>query len=604
MPSTFFGLDIASSGLNAFQAAVNTTANNISNVRTEGYTRQVANRESSEAIRVFAKYGTTGSGVTTTSITQVRDAYYDVKYWNNNSSLGLYEKKLYYLNQIEDYFIDDDSSKGFTTILNTMYNNLETLSDAAGDKDKRTTFIGSCQDLASYFKSVATGLERIQTDANLEVKSTVDNINALAEKISLVNHQINIIEMQGGHANELRDQRALLVDELSGIVPVEVKEVQVMNTNDEHYTGATEYTVKINGQTLVSTREYRQLECIPRENRVNQSDVDGLYDIVWKDTGNDFNVGSKYMEGSLKALIDVRDGNNEENFSGTVAELSGTTMVVKYPSQNTMNKMTIAEQGTLTINNRDFNFTGWEVTFDADGSAVYTFSLAEPAGDGAAQLIGHDVEVGKAIDFMGVPYYQAQMNEFLRAFSTEFNEIQMSGVDLNGDPMGAFFVPRNLVTGEQTEIEQTGNYTTITSSQSSYYKITAMTMEVNDVCMKDSAIFSTTADVINGVDGYELIDKMLALKDSKQLYRGSSASGFLQCMISDISVDTQETELFCSNHQNIGNTITNQRLSVSGVDEDEEALDLVKFQNAYNLAAKMISTMSEMYEQLILNTAI
>ncbi len=61
---------------------------------------------------------------------------------------------------------------------------------------------------------------------------------------------------------------------------------------------------------------------------------------------------------------------------------------------------------------------------------------------------------------------------------------------------------------------------------------------------------------------------------------------------------------FMRTTKNISHTITNQRLSISGVDEDDEALDLVKFQNAYNLASKMISTMAEMYDQLILNTAV
>ena len=237
MPSTFYGLTIAGSGLNSFQTAVNTTANNIANVQTEGYTRQVANRKQAESLRVYARYGTTGSGVTTTSITQIRDAYYDVKYWENNSSLGLYEKKLYYMNQIEEYFKDDDSSKGFTTILNSMFNNLESLAGAPGDLDRRKTFISSCQDFATYFNSVSIGLNQIQTDANLEVKSTVDNINAIAQKIALLNNQINVIEMQGGHANELRDERALLIDELSNIVPTETQETEVMNTNDEYYTG-------------------------------------------------------------------------------------------------------------------------------------------------------------------------------------------------------------------------------------------------------------------------------------------------------------------------------------------------------------------------------
>ena len=133
MPSTFFGLTIASSGLSAYQASLNTTANNVSNVRTEGYTRQVANLQASEALRVSAKYGTQGSGVTVTSIKQVRSEYYDVKYWENQASLGLFETKLNYLQQIENYYIDDDTAKGFSTILNNMFNALDTMKNNAGD---------------------------------------------------------------------------------------------------------------------------------------------------------------------------------------------------------------------------------------------------------------------------------------------------------------------------------------------------------------------------------------------------------------------------------------------------------------------------------------
>ena len=96
MASTFFGLTIASSGLNAYQVALNTTANNIANVRTEGYSRQQATREASPAIRSYTRYGSMGTGVTTTQIKQIRNQYYDTKYWYNQSYTGLYEKRLDY----------------------------------------------------------------------------------------------------------------------------------------------------------------------------------------------------------------------------------------------------------------------------------------------------------------------------------------------------------------------------------------------------------------------------------------------------------------------------------------------------------------------------
>lgn len=84
MPSQFFGLNIAASALNAFQASVNTAANNVSNVQTKGYSKQVTNKEAGEGMACHAKYGTTGTGVNAVSVTQLRDSYYDTKYWNNN----------------------------------------------------------------------------------------------------------------------------------------------------------------------------------------------------------------------------------------------------------------------------------------------------------------------------------------------------------------------------------------------------------------------------------------------------------------------------------------------------------------------------------------
>ena len=89
MPSTFFGLNIASSGLSAYQVALNTTANNIANVQTTGYSRQQSNRVASDALLVHQQYGAVGTGVTTVSVKQIRNQYYDTKYWYNQSSVRM-----------------------------------------------------------------------------------------------------------------------------------------------------------------------------------------------------------------------------------------------------------------------------------------------------------------------------------------------------------------------------------------------------------------------------------------------------------------------------------------------------------------------------------
>lgn len=608
MPSQFFGLTIASSGLSAYQAALNTTANNISNEQTKGYSRQAANLSASDALRVNAKYGSMGSGVTVNSIKQIRSEYYDTKYWQNQASLGLYETKLGYLEQIENYFIDDDTEKGFSTILNKMFNSLDTLTHPAGDTNVRQQFISDAQSFMTYFNSVATGLGQIQDSVNEEIKSTVENINAIGKKISLLNKQINVIEVQGGYANELRDQRALLIDELSSIVPTEVSEVPVTNSkHPDMQTGANYYTVKINGQKFVDTYEYSELTCVARKNTINQSDREGMYEIVWADTGNGFKAGSDSSSGSLKALFDIRDGNNSENFRGSIKGVTASTITISNPSITNVNAMTMPAEGVLTIDGKNYNYTDFTFTTDADGNVKeYTFTLENQlSSDQQAKLDGKQASIGESIDAMGVPYYLAQMNEFLRNFAGSFNDIMNSAdaKDLNGNSTDyfSFFTGTHTKTGEEYVLSNAAGVYSAKASNS-YYQLTCGNACVSNIAVKDPTTIATTTT--NAADAYDLVEKMLKLKSDTELYRGGGADDFLECMYSDISVDSQKSKIFQKNYSNISNAIDKQRMSVSGVDKDEEAIDLVKFQNAYNLSSKMVSVLAEIYDKLINETGV
>ena len=608
MPSQFFGLTIASSGLSAYQAALNTTANNISNEQTKGYSRQAANLSASDALRVNAKYGSMGSGVTVNSIKQIRSEYYDTKYWQNQASLGLYETKLGYLEQIENYFIDDDTEKGFPTILTKMFNSLDTLTHPAGDTNVRQQFISDAQSFMTYFNSVATGLGQIQDSVNEEIKSTVENINAIGKKISLLNKQINVIEVQGGYANELRDQRALLIDELSSIVPTEVSEVPVTNSkHPDMQTGANYYTVKINGQKFVDTYEYSELTCVARKNTINQSDREGMYEIVWADTGNSFKAGSDSSSGSLKALFDIRDGNNSENFRGAITGVTAGTITISNPSITNVNAMTMPAEGVFTIDGKNYNYTDFTFTTDADGNVKeYTFTLENQlSADQQAKLDGKQASIGESIDAMGVPYYLAQMNEFLRNFAGSFNDIMNSAdaKDLNGNSTDyfSFFTGTHTKTGEEYVLSNAAGVYSAKASNS-YYQLTCGNACVSNIAVKDPTTIATTTT--NAADAYDLVEKMLKLKSDTELYRGGGADDFLECMYSDISVDSQKSKIFQKNYSNISNAIDKQRMSVSGVDKDEEAIDLVKFQNAYNLSSKMVSVLAEIYDKLINETGV
>ena len=102
MPSTFFGLTIGQSGLNASQIGINTTGHNISNENTKGYSRQITDMQASTPIRSYSSSGMMGSGTDVTGISQIRELYYDRKYWSNETNYGRYEALDSYMKQLEN----------------------------------------------------------------------------------------------------------------------------------------------------------------------------------------------------------------------------------------------------------------------------------------------------------------------------------------------------------------------------------------------------------------------------------------------------------------------------------------------------------------------
>ena len=281
-------------------------------------------------------------------------------------------------------------------------------------------------------------------------------------------------------------------------------------------------------------------------------------------------------------------------------------ITLKNPSQTDFNAINLPQKGQITIDSTHYNYDGWDAEIGADGIQKITFRLVEPVSEQeAARLPESYVSSGVSVDAMGIPYYQAQINEFLRNFTQAFNDIEKKGVDLEGNPMGSFFVGRT-VTGIDYDVNDwdekahTGADTFIISSEDdSYYQITASTIRVNDKSLNDPSYFSTSSEIINGEAKYDIAEELLTLQKDVKMFRGDSAESFLETLLSDITVDVNKTKTNYNNYSNLSTAISNQRTSISGVDEDEEGLNLIKFQNAYNMAAKVISVMSEIYNKLI-----
>ena len=437
MASTFFGLNIGATGLYTYQAQLNTTAHNIANAGTEGYSRQRALQRAGDPLSVHNTYGMVGTGSEVYDIIQDRNMYYDIKYRNNNAIAGEYLTKSHYATEIENFY-NDITLEGFHTTFNSFFNSLQEISKNVASLDTRTQANNYAKSLTDYFNELHRNISSIQEEANFEVKNQVDKINSLANQIASVTKQINMIEVSGQHANDLRDQRNLLIDELSQIATVSVSETQVGEV-----AGINSFVVKIDNQTLVDTDHYNPLQVVPREEKLNMNDIDGLYDIQWA-TGQDFNILSPSLGGSLKAVIEVRDGNNNENLRGSGVKDSTVTdsnnvqanktgskkLVINNTSINDISKLNISSTGVITVGNREYAYEGFSVTKDENGNFVYEFDLKDELTKDAE---GENVRVGESINYKGIPHYMSKLNEFVRTFAAEFNKIHNSGEDLYGE---------------------------------------------------------------------------------------------------------------------------------------------------------------------------
>jgi flagellar hook-associated protein 1 FlgK len=630
MPSTFLGLNTGLSGLNYYQAALNTTAHNISNADVTGYSRQQVLSQASQALRVRSSYGMMGTGVQSTGITQLRNEYYDTKYRASSSKYSEYNSVDEQLTQLQSYLNEMKSETGYTQLLSELSDAMQDLASNPSNSTYRTQFTQAMGNFTDLINEAATNYQNTQEDINNEIAIHVDTINSISSQIYSLNQQIMNIETRYGNANDLRDQRELLVDQLSELVNVTVIETPITYGEgaDATDSGATRYEVRIGGALLVDEMECRQLKVVAREEKVNQNDIDGLYDVYWvglnDSIGDKFDFNNSNVRGQIKGLLEVRDGNNMNPFSGTITAAAGDTVTVTLDKGIEIDKLNLPTEGTITLNCKEYYYDGWEAEYDSEGNlnnfVFKNLTVTSEAGSRESVTIdmdqdgGRPARMGEAIDCKGIPYYMTQLNEFVRTLSKAMNDIFTGedadgnkAVDANGDEGLDVFTTTNLL-GEDLVLSGTTNTGKLSSdmlTDPSYYQLTALNWSINQTVAADQSkvVVSYADDIAQGnLDAKGVLDKVIAAMSDQSMYSQGTVAQFLQSVTTSLAVDIQKYSSFADNMNEVSTVIDNQRLSVSSVDTNEEAANLVIYQNGYNLACKVISVMNEVYDKLINET--
>ncbi len=305
MRSSFFEYNVASSALFTARGALDVVSHNLANSSIKGYSKQFAKMRATPALSFRNGRGMIGTGSEVYGTGQLRDFYLDRKYWSERGALGTYQARKDSLKVIEST-LNDLGGSGIKTSFLNFQNTLQDLSRNADDPTYRNNAIQFANSLVTNINSSAQSLRKQQLDLNNELDSTVKMINNLGERIASLNRQISSAELDGSSANDLRDERMRLVDDLSLLVNVEVSETDYSTSNKPN---DKRFSIMINGYDFVNHFDMNSLKTTVRTTKLNDMDADGLLDVEFTN-GTKFDLNHPALKGQLKGIVDVRDGNS------------------------------------------------------------------------------------------------------------------------------------------------------------------------------------------------------------------------------------------------------------------------------------------------------
>jgi len=251
MSNLFDGLHIAKNTLKTQSTVLNTVAHNVANANTPGYSRQtvlltpVINNTIKGSSNLMI-----GSGVEATEISRIRFGLYDQMYRKENQDLNDFKRTEELMNQVELLF-DEPSDRGMNSIFNDFFNEWQEVANVPQNMAARQSLKSISIELTTRMNRIFSRLQIMQEDINAEIATIPSDINLIANQIADLNASIRLSESQGNSANDLRDKRDQLVDELS-----EFASVRAIEQRD------STYTIIVGSQVVVEHENYFNLSAI------------------------------------------------------------------------------------------------------------------------------------------------------------------------------------------------------------------------------------------------------------------------------------------------------------------------------------------------------
>ncbi len=539
MPSGILGT--ALTGLMAFQRSMQTISNNIANVNTDGFSRQNTTLET--APTTFSRGNYIGNGVNVTNVTRSYDKFISNNVRTSNSSLGEADRFQTMTKQVDNLMANPET--GMANAMKSFFNSVNTVASDPTSIPSRQVMVTEAKTLTTQFNNISTQLDTLRAQNNGYMQTNIDEINTYTNNIADLNSKISSVTKGGGSQfpNELLDQRDQLLAKLSE--NIDISTLARADGSVDVFVGQ--------GHALISGDSRSVLT-------LSNSTTDSMQkDILM----NGMNVNNQFSSGSLAGAVRFRDQvlDPAQQQLGLVAAGVGIAF-------NEVHKQGIDLNGSA---GKDmFTFQPLEVPTYADnlnqgsGSINVTFDRAS-----VNQLHASDYK----LEYNAGAYSLTRLSDNVKvALPTGGLPATVDGMVIN-------------------EITPPSGYAsfTIRPTYQAARNIDAVITDPKELAM------GTTNNAGDNTNALALAK----LETQNTLLDGQTFSQSYQHMVAQVGASANAAAVSLSAQKALNNQAVEARANFAGVNLDEEAANLIKFQNAYQASSQVISISRTLFDSLL-----
>lgn len=553
--ATFSGFNTALSALQANQKRLDITGQNLSNMNTAGYTRQQLEASSLNYTNPVSHYSNgnetaVGFGVSMDRVSQIRDPYLDIQYRSQSADCSYTNRLQTALNSLSKV-LDETTISGIRQAFDDVQSTLTSMQDPAKVSDPiyecelRTKMQSVCNLFNQASRQITQAeqneFQRLTGEGSSE-QGDVQKINDILRQIGDLNVQIKRNQVAGHPSLELQDERNLLLDELSGYIPVETRYYK-----DDAHSGNNAYDYDANGAVIGKKDWPDDLEV-----SMNYIDAQGKSQKLILVNGSDLGADGRTKNyGQLSVL----KGDHQ-----TAASVSDPANIsIKFEKAPSYKGNGQAATNDVYAELKGIHFEG--------GSLQASLDMLQKTGTG--NVINGSTAVD---DVRGYQYYSGKLDQLASTFAKSMNDINN----------GKKHTDQNLLSNS-TDDSTTG--------------ITAGNIGISKGWISGTIHIST--DGTNRTD--TILDMIAAMKDTTKL-KGKTFADYMNNLSTQLASDSSSNQTALKTGTTVLNSIQDSRDSLSGVSLDEEATNMMAYVSAYNAASRLMTALDEVLNTLISNT--